>query len=215
MSTHRPARIALIGAVAVAALFALAGPASAGILVASASSCDSGANAQPFAQFGDDNQYFTVPGGGFEGGAAGWSLSRARVIGDQEPWQVSGDNGSHALDIAPGGTAVSPAVCVGIDNPSMRFFARRSGGGVLGTASQLLVTARVETSLGVVVDVPVGAISSLTNGTAWSKTPSQIVLASLLPLLPDAHTPIQFRFTPVGTADWVIDDVFVDPHCRG
>jgi hypothetical protein len=96
----------------------------------------------------------------------------------------------------------------------MRFFAHRSGGGLLGAASQLVVTARVETSLGLVVEVPVGTINALSNGTTWDRTPVQIVLASLLPLLPGQHTPVQFRFAAVGTADWVIDDVFVDPRCR-
>jgi hypothetical protein len=110
---------------------------------------------------------------------------------------------------------VSPTVCVGIEHPSMRFFAHRSGGGLLAATAQLVVTARVETSLGVVVEVPVATITALTNGTTWNRTPAQIVLASLLPLLPGQHTPIQFRFTAVGTADWVIDDVFVDPRCRG
>jgi hypothetical protein len=52
------------------------------------------------------------------------------------------------------------------------------------------------------------------NGATWNRTPAQIVLASLLPLLPGEHTPVQFRFAAVGTADWVIDDVFVDPRCR-
>jgi hypothetical protein len=105
-------------------------------------------------------------------------------------------------------------MCVGIENPTMRFFAHRSGGGLLAGASQLLVTARVETSLGLVVDVPVGTLTTLTNGVKWNKTPTEIVLASLLPLLPGEHTPIQFRFTAVGTSDWVIDDVFVDPRAR-
>jgi hypothetical protein len=128
---------------------------------------------------------------------------------------VADDNGSHALSIGSGRSVVSPTVCLGLEHPTMRFFAHRSGGGLLGGLSQLLVTARVETSLGLVVDVPVGTITSLTNGVAWNKTPTQIVLASLLPLLPGEHTPIQFRFTAVGTSDWVIDDVFVDPRYRG
>jgi hypothetical protein len=211
----RRARIALIAGLTGAALFAaLPGSASAGVLVASAPSCDNGATSQPFSQWGDANDYFLAPGGNFESGAAGWSLSGASVVGDQEPWQVAGA-GSHALDIGAGHSVVSPTMCVGIENPTMRFFAHRSGGGLLGGVSQLLVAARIETSLGLVVEVPVGTITTLTNGTQWNRTPTQIVLASLLPLLPGEHTPIQFRFTAVGTSDWVIDDVFVDPRYRG
>jgi hypothetical protein len=214
MTGMRRARTALLGVVTGAALFAaLPGAANAGLLTASAPNCDNGANTQPFAQFGDNNDYFLAPGGDFENGAGEWGDNGARVVNDQEPWQVAGA-GSKALSIPAGHSVVSPTLCVGIENPTMRFFAHRSGGGLLAAASNLLVTARVETSLGVVVEVPVGTLTTLTNGTKWNKTPTQIVLASLLPLLPGEHTPIQFRFTAVGTSDWVIDDVFVDPRCR-
>jgi hypothetical protein len=208
------ARNALLGVLAGAALLALPGSASAGVLVASAPDCDNGAVSQPFAQWGDDNNYFLAPGGSFEGSLDGWGLNRARVVDDQEPWRVAGDGGSNALSVSPGGSVVTPVMCVGLEHPTMRFFAHRSGGGLLAATSQLLVTARTETSLGLVVDVPVGTITTLTNGTKWNKTPQQIVLSSLLPLLPGEHTPIQFRFTPVGTSDWMIDDVYVDPRGR-
>ena len=214
MRAVRGARIALLGVIAGVALMALPGTASAGVLVASAPSCDNGVNEQPFAQWGDDNHYFLAPGGSFEGSLDGWSLGRADVVADQEPWRVHGDNGSKALDVPAGGSVVTPTMCLGVEHPTMRFFAHRSGGGLLGPASQLLVTARVETSLGAVVEVPVGTITSLTNGTRWNRTPTQVVLASLLPLLPGEHTPVQFRFTAVGTGDWVIDDVFVGPRQR-
>ena len=213
MSGFRRARIALLGTLTGAALFVAPSAANAGLLVQSAPSCDNGALSQPFAQFSDDNNYFLAPGGDFESGAGDWGDSGARVVSDQEPWNVNGA-GSHALDIPAGHSVVSPTVCVGIEDPSMRFFAHRSGGGLLAAASNLLVTARVETSLGLVVEVPVGTLTTLTNAAKWNKTPTQLVLASLLPLLPGEHTPIQFRFAAVGTSDWVIDDVFVDPHSR-
>jgi hypothetical protein len=209
----RRARIALIAGLTGAALFAaLPGSASAGVLVASAPDCDNGATSQPFAQWGDDNSYFLAPGGSFESGVA-WS--GGRVVSDQEPWQVAG-SGSRAMVVSAGHSAVSPTMCVGIENPTMRFFTHRSGGGLLAAASTLTITARVETSLGLVVEVPVvGAITGLTNGSSWKQTPQQVVTASLLPLLPGEHTPIQFRLSAVGTADWVVDDVFVDPRYRG
>jgi hypothetical protein len=213
MKGIRRARIALIAGLAGAALFAaLPGSASAGVLVASAPDCDNGATSQPFAQWGDENSYFPAPGGGFESGTA-WT--GGRVVSDQEPWRVADDAGSRALVVGAGRSVVSPTMCVGLEHPTMRFFAHRSGGGLLGAASTLVVTARVETSLGLVVEVPVGTITALTNGTSWNRTPTQVVVASLLPLLPGEHTPIQFRFAAVGTADWVIDDIFVDPRYRG
>src|SRR4051794_8038281 len=211
--TQRP-RMALLGVLTGAALFAAVPAADAGVLVESAPSCDNGAVSQPFAQFGDDNSYFLAPGGNFEGTGSAWTQNGASVVADQEPWRVNGDSGSHALRIPAGRSVVSPTMCVGLEHPTMRFFAHRSGGGLLAATSQLLVTARVETSLGLVVEVPVGTLTTLTNGAQWNRTPTQIVVASLLPLLPGEHTPIQFRFAAVGTSDWVIDDVFVDPHAR-
>jgi hypothetical protein len=210
------ARIALLAVVTGAALFAaVPGTASAGVLVASAPNCDNGATSQPFAQWDDSNQYFLAPGGNFEGSLGGWDLNGAYTVDDQEPWQVAEDGGSNALRIPAGRTVVSPTLCVGLEHPTMRFFAHSSGGGLLGGLSQLVVTARVETSLGLVLEVPVGSVSSLTgNGTRWSRTPKEIVLASLLPLLPGEHTPIQFRFAAVGSSAWVIDDVYVDPRAR-
>jgi hypothetical protein len=184
------------------------------VLVASAPNCDNGAVSQPFAQWGDDNNYFLAPGGNFEGSLDGWGLGSADVVADQEPWRVHGDGGSKSLRIDAGRSVTTPTMCVGLEHPTMRFFAHRSGGGLLAATSQLLVTARTETSLGLVVDVPVGTLTTLTNGTRWNKTPKQFVLASLLPLLPGEHTPIQFRFTAVGSSTWVIDDVYVDPRMR-
>jgi hypothetical protein len=209
------ARIALLAVMTAALFAAVPGTASAGVLVASAPNCDNGPNSQPFAQWNDDNNYFLAPGGNFEGSLGDWSLGSAGTVADQEPWGVAEDGGNNALRIPAGRSVVSPTFCVGLEHPSMRFFAHSSGGGLLGGLSQLVVTARVETSLGLVLEVPVGAVSSLTgNGTRWNRTPTQIVLASLLPLLPGEHTPIQFRFAAVGSSAWVIDDVFVDPRAR-
>jgi hypothetical protein len=37
---------------------------------------------------------------------------------------------------------------------------------------------------------------------------------NLLPLLPGNYTAVAFRFRASG-GDWQIDDVYVDPYCRG
>src|SRR3954447_22121352 len=97
MRAVRGARTALLGIITSVALLALgAGTASAGVLVASAPSCDNGAVSQPFAQWGDDNPYFLAPGGSFEGSLGGWDAGRSRVVADQEPWRVHGAGESRA-----------------------------------------------------------------------------------------------------------------------
>ena len=68
------------------------------------------------------------PGGSFESGTNGWSLTGASVVAGNEPWKVGGSADSKSLS-APRGQAVSPAFCVGIEHPTFRFFARRTSGG--------------------------------------------------------------------------------------
>jgi hypothetical protein len=211
MSFIRRARIALLSVFTGAALAAaLPGTASAGLLVESAPSCDNGAVSQPFAQWDDDSHYFLVPGGNFEGSLDGWQLrGGARLTGGNEPWRVAGDDGQQSLQIPAGGSATTPVVCVGIEHPTLRFFSKRSSSGLLSGVSTLAVSALVETSVGATVEVPFGVV---VNGTTWQPTPAYYMLANLLPLLPGEHTPIAFRFRPVGLSNWQIDDVFVDPR---
>jgi hypothetical protein len=193
-----------------ALLFAAAPAAHAGVLVQSATDCTYPPYEQPFARWFDNANYILAPGGSFESGAAGWSLSKASVVSGNESYNVGGAGDSRSLQISAGGSALSPVMCVGIDRPTLRFFARSSGG--LLSLSTMAVSVRFETSLGLVAELPVGVVSP---NTRWQPTLPLPVLASLLPLLPNGMTPVQFRFTPAGGATWSIDDVYVDPRARG
>ena len=160
-------RKTLITALVAAAGTALAAaPASAGVLVKSATDCNSTDIAQPFTRWGDNANYFLAPGGDFENGTAGWGLTGgARVVADNEPWNVNGD-GNGALQIPAGATVTSPTVCVGLDHPTIRFFAKRTSG--LPLLATLAVSVEAETSLGLKVTVPVNAV--LLNTGSWSQT---------------------------------------------
>lgn len=192
-----------------AALFLVAAPsANAGILVKSATDCTTPPLEQPFTHWGDNSSYVLAPQGSFETGAGGWSLNGASVGSGNESYYVGGGSDSHSLKIGPGGSAVTPTMCVGLDKPTLRFFARSSGG-LLGL-STMAVSVRFETSLGLVAELPIGVV--LPSGT-WKPSLPMPILANLLPLLPGQETPVQFRFTPVG-ATYYIDDVYVDPRNR-
>jgi hypothetical protein len=212
MGFTRGARIALLGVLTSLAIAALPGVANAGVLVESAPSCDNGKLEQPFQRWLDPSSYFIVPGGSFEGDVSGWKLAGgARVVSGNEPWQVHGDAGTRSLQIPAGGSAVTPAVCVGLEHPTLRLFARRGSTSLLSTVSALNVSVIAETSVGATVEVPVGAVA---GGTSWQPTPPYLVVANLLPLLPGNYTPVAFRFRAVGLSDWRIDDVYVDPRYR-
>ena len=185
--------------------------ANAGILVntESAKNCTTQVLEQPFKRWLDYFRYTLVPGGNFESGAPAWTLSNAKVVSGNEPFYVRSSRDARSLSLGASGSAVSRPVCVGIDYPILRFFARNRG---LVTSS-LSVEVLFETSLGQVMSMPVGVVPSLGS---WQPTLPVAVVANLLPLLPNQKTAVAFRIRAVGLGgNWQIDDVFVDPHRRG
>jgi hypothetical protein len=157
---------------------------------------------QPFAQFGDNNDYFAFSNNGFESGALYWQLSRASVGAGNEPWLVSG-GGSSSLSIGPGGSAAGPKVCAALNAPSWRMFAHSNG------ANGPLKAQIVFYGL-------LGNITGIFNFTSFDPSdyaswqPSADVPSGLaLPILTYAA---QLRLTSTATSGtWQVDDVFVDP----
>lgn len=208
--SRRSCRTGAAALVALVALAASAASANAGVLVASAPSCADQALAKTFLPWLDLADYTALSDGDFETGARGWSTTDgASVASGNEPWRVGGSNDSKSLSLPAGAAATSPAICVGITHPTIRFFAKRRTGGMLSSAS-LRVDVLFETADGDVVSLPIGAA---TNGGSWQPTAAMVVVANLLPLLPGEMTPVSFRFTAEG-ADFSIDDVWVDPYSR-
>jgi hypothetical protein len=191
------------------ATFAAAAPAQAGALLSSAPSCASESLSQPFLPWADPASYTLAPGGSFEAGSAGWSLSGgAAVTAGNEPFHVTAATDSSSLALPAGSSATSAAVCVDIYHPTIRLFAR-NGGSALST---LKVEVLSEDATGTVSATP---IASVLGGSSWQPTTQIPIVVNLLSLLPGDETAIAFRFTPQGAAgDWHIDDVYVDPYGR-
>jgi Ca2+/H+ antiporter len=99
-------------------------------------------------------------------------------------------------------------MCVGLSEPTIRWFQKQSS--LLGLTGAMTVSVLTETSLGLVVETPVGA--GLLN-TSWSPSLTGVVITNLLPLLPDSKTAVAFRFRAV-TGTWSVDDVYVDPYAK-
>ena len=113
----------------VAATGAIAGPASAGILTAPAKDCGDESLSQPFAQFGDKSQYKLVQGGSFESSLADWTLmGGAKVVSGNEPWKVGGSGHGKSLVLPAGSSVITPPACVGLEEPTLRFFAKKNSG---------------------------------------------------------------------------------------
>jgi hypothetical protein len=204
-------RTAITALTATAALAVAASTANAGILVASAHGCDAQSMANPFTPWLDYADYTALGGGDFEGSGDGWSLTGGAAIATgNESYYVGDASDAQSLSLPAGASATSPTICVGIDHPSIRLFAKRRSGGML-SLSTLRVDVLFETANGTTAALPIGLVL---NGGSWQPTQPMLVLANLLPLLPGEQTPVAFRFTAQGNADWSVDDAWVDPYSR-
>jgi len=142
-----------------------------------------------------------VPNGSLES-TSGWTLSGgAAQVSGNEPWYVNSSTDQKSLALPNGSSATSPAMCMSMLSPTLRFFATNSG--------STLVTLKVDaitTVLGLKLTTPVGVLT----GGGWQPTLPLPFLSNLTAL---TTATVQFRFTPVGlgTSGWRIDDVYVDP----
>jgi hypothetical protein len=179
------------------------------VVPAAHAACATTPTTKAFAAFGDNADYSLAPGGAFESGTAGWSLSGASAANGNESAKVHGAADSRSLAINATGQAVSPSFCVGIQHPTFRLFARRTNGswGVLN------VKVRAKGSDGVVNETVVGSVTA--GDTSWHPT-APIALSTVLGLWNgDQSASVQLVFDPedYGGA-WAIDDVYIDPYSK-
>jgi hypothetical protein len=192
-------KLRLFGLVAVVVLALTA--ATSGGTAEAALSCSGQTYVRPFVPWLDDGNYVSVPSGSLEG-STGWQLSNgAKLVSGNEPWRVNRSTDSRSLSLPSGSAATSPALCITLLHPTLRFFARNSG-----AATTTLRVEAITSVLGTKATLPIGV---LTAGS-WQPTPTLLLLDNLLS--PITGT-VQFRFTPVGSnSGWQIDDVYVDPY---
>jgi hypothetical protein len=190
---------ALAFAVAVAAARSIgAGRADAGLL-----GCNYPTSSKTFSQWGDDSNYVPVTGGSFES-SAGWTLSGgAKVVSGNEPFYLGSQSDSRSLLLPPGSSAMTPAVCLTILTPTLRFVGSASDG------SGVRVTMYTKTLLGL-VQLP--SVATVDLGSQWDASQTQgFLIQNVLGLLNLGRANIYFRFTPMGTTTVQMDDVYLDP----
>jgi hypothetical protein len=195
-------------AVAVALLASAAGSASASLIPDDDGWCNSSSGSQVFLPWADPGTYTLAPGGSFENNRSRWTLIAAsRDTSDNEPFHVSGANDHSSLSINNGGLALSPAMCVGIGEPTARVFFKQTGG-LPGATLQI----------DVLFDDASGTTQAQTIGMLgvaqqWRVSPQLLTTANLLPTLGAGTTAVAFRFTAIG-GSFQIDDLYVDPWHR-
>ena len=192
-------------AVAVALLAVAAGSASASLVPDDDGWCNSASGSQVFLPWADPASYTPAPGGSFENNRSRWTLVAAsRDTTENEPYRVGGASDHASLHIGTGGLALSPAMCVGIGEPTARVFFKQTGG-LPGAVLQIDVlfddldgTTRSQT------------IGLLGVAQQWRLSPQLATMANLLPTIGAGSTAIAFRFTAIG-GSFAIDDLYVDP----
>src|SRR5205823_3675537 len=135
----------------------------------------SGAVEHPFRPWVDPAAYMLTPGGTFETSTQAWKLAGgAKLVTGNEPFKVHGSADRRALAIPAGGSATSPAQCVDLVSPTLRFFA--VGG---NATSSLKVEVIYKTVLGTFTQ-PVTLVSTMHS---WSPTTQALILANVTGLL--------------------------------
>lgn len=159
--------------------------------------CNTSALTQPFATWGDSVSYELAPGGDFE--QASWTLSGgAQRVSGNEPYAATGILGNWSLSLPAGSSAKSPPTCVDAGYPTVRFF-------IAGTGT-IAVTV-VDGGL----DIPAGVAVA---GPKWMPTPVMLTSAAVLGAFSGGTAQVSIRITAL-TGDPQVDDIYVDPWCRG
>ncbi|MDX6568968.1 MAG: hypothetical protein QOH15_1546 [Gaiellales bacterium] len=166
------------------------------LVTGKATPCSGRVLSQPFAAWHDTASYFPAPGGSFESGAPGWTLTGGASV------QVGGNtflSSGSSLALPTGASATTPVICVDLGSPTLRAFTNAQHGTV--------VVSVVAAGLA----IPVGVIS---ESGSWQPTPAMLFLTNTLGILSaTGTTTASFRFTAVG-GDAQVDDVYVDPYRR-
>jgi hypothetical protein len=203
-------RVVLMAALSSLGL-ALAVPAAHASVLSLLSPCSSETYSHPFAQWGDNADYTPVAGGSFESGNASWLLTGGAATSDgNESYNAGGSGDSKSLSLPAGSSATSPAMCTGIDHPTMRFFMRNTG----ASSSRLRVDVLYPGLLGAVRSQTLGYIGGSAD---WQPSDTQgLLVSNLLATLSLSRTAIAFRLTASDSSGkWSVDDVYLDPYRRG
>lgn len=174
-----------------------------------AQACNYTGAEQVFSPWGDQHSYVLAPDGGFEAGGQGWLLGGgAATVPGNESFNLNGAGDSRSLSLPGGSVAVSPPICMSIDTPIIRLFARNTGDPSSGL--------RVEATYTLLGLVRTKAISTVYAGPEWAPSQQLSTVLSLSTVVGTlVPSSIQVRIAPVGSGgNWQIDDLYVDPFAR-
>jgi hypothetical protein len=150
---------------------------------------------------GDAADYSLAPGGNFENGTSGWTLSAgAKIVSGNETLGVS--SGSHALQLPLSTSATSPAFCVDESNPSFRFTYKVDNAVLSGFIAYVIY----RDAKGAITNVQLVSSKTLAlSPSLWQASPVS-PLSTLIPLNATAKTAsVQLKITALNPTDFVLD----------
>lgn len=204
--TRRTGRIIFATTVAAMALLAPAGTANAGLLSQSAGPCPSYPTSQVFSKWLDPMKYTLAPGGDFESASGLTFTGGAKIVSGNESSYVHGTADKSSVRIPRGGTVTTGPICVGLDKPTVRFFAKRPSFALLPL---LTVEGVFTTRSGGTASLPLVGLPLA--GNSWSLQLPFVTTGALLEL--GDTTMMRFRIRAV-SGEWQVDDFYVDPLRR-
>jgi hypothetical protein len=167
--------------------------------------CGYGDSGQVFSQWGDANFYSLAPQGDFSD-TSQWTFKHANVTSD------ASQLGSSSLSFAQGDSeAISPAMCVNLQNPTIRLMMRDVGG---NGKSDVKLTVLYEDVNGHVQHLTLAKLRATSD---WSPTIAiPIVVNVLSTAAANGMTAVAFDFKVEGlqkNEQLELADLYVDPYC--
>jgi hypothetical protein len=171
----------------------------------SSAECGYGDASTMFSAWGDFAMYALAPQGDLSP-SDDWTLDKeSRVVSGADPFSGA----SFSLELAKEGQAGSPAMCVNLDNPTLRFFARDVGG---NGKSRLRVDLLYEGLDGHVRRL---TIAKLKIGSEWQPSLILPIYMNMLAVAsPNGVTAVALRFKAEGLQKdelLSISSIYVDP----
>jgi len=167
--------------------------------------CGFAASSQRFLPWGDDAEYALIPEGDLST-AAHWTLNKAASV---MPGGDPATGAAQSLQLAAGGQAATPAICVDVDHPSARFFVRDLNG-----------RGKSDLKVEVLYDDPSGkaqhlTVAKLRPGSDWQPSPIiPIYMNMIAAATPSGLTAVAFKFSAEGLEKneaYSLSSVYVDP----
>jgi len=161
--------------------------------------------ARIFSPWGDLAMYALAPQGDLSP-SDDWTLKKeATIVVGADPYSGA----EQSLELTKGAEVATPAICVNLDNPTIRFFARDVGG---NGKSNLKVDVLYEDFDGHIKHL---TIAKLRLGTEWQPSVIVPIYMNMLALAsPDGLTAVAFKFKAEGLQKdetLSISSLYVDP----